>query len=361
MSINEYITVTNTVINSELKKVLDSEFKRFNSLFNIDPVNNLISKISESVKGGKRLRANLIYYGYKIFVKNTDRNKLEEILKLSAFIELIHNYFLIIDDVIDRSAERRNKKTIHHLYKDTYSHLDDDEGRHYGNSVAVLAGMVSGQLGFQLLNSIDIDKDVRSRIIDKTFNSINDTCYGEFLDVDVQYGKSTDYNQILNVYLLKTAKYTYELPLHIGAICAKCSQNVLDLLTKYSISAGIAFQLQDDILGLYGDEKLTGKSNLSDVVEGKRTILIVNAMNCASKDGKNKLKSYLGKKDLNEEELHIVREIVKESGSLDYSQKLIKEHSDKALEIYKEIAALNKCDDKEFLKLLVEYNIKRDK
>jgi len=122
--------------------------------------------------------------------------------------------------------------------------------------------------------------------------------------------------------LAKTAIYTYENPLHIGAILAGTNKDKLELLSKYALPGGIAFQLQDDILGLFGTPEETGKPNFSDLRQGKMSLLILKALEEASIDQKRVIAKAWGNDKVSKNQAEAVRKIVVETGSLDYSRRI---------------------------------------
>ena len=157
----------------------------------------------------------------------------------------------------------------------------------------------------------------------------------------------------------KTATYTYKLPLFAGAILAGASEEDLVALEGFAIPAGVAFQIRDDILGVFGEEEKTGKETITDLIEGKKTLLVTEAYKNASPEQKEKLDMYLGKKDLTEEEAEKVRDIFRDTGALKYSM----EECKRQVEIAK--TSLKKLVDKEekafsFLQDIADYMIMRN-
>ena len=157
---------------------------------------------------------------------------------------------------------------------------------------------------------------------------------------------------------LKTAIYTIEGPLHMGAIAAGASDDQLKILSEYAIPLGMAFQLKDDLLGLFGLEEKLGKPVDSDIKEGKKTILILKAMENAGKQQKEFIVNALGNKNITEKELIKLREIIKKTGSLSYSENLAEKLVKKAKDTIKN-SDFEK-QGKEFFLEIADYIIKRD-
>ena len=134
----------------------------------------------------------------------------------------------------------------------------------------------------------------------------------------------------MDVYRLKTAQYTFECPLHIGAMLAGASRKDLKIISDYAIPAGIAFQIKDDILGMFGDQEKIGKPVGSDLRQGKQTLLIAKALQKASKADREKIKAALGNKNLTKKEVVEILRIIKRIRALEFAEKLAKKHINQA-------------------------------
>jgi geranylgeranyl diphosphate synthase type I len=259
--------------------------------------------------GGKKLRGALTVLGYQI-AGGRDRRV---ILPVSCGIELLHNFLLIHDDVIDRDKKRRGKDTIHELYS-------RKNGDHYGISKAIVIGDIGAILGYELIIN---SKFPRDRIV-KALSSLNDfllrTMFGEMLDVDFDLRKKVSWEEILKVRTYKTAYYTLVMPLSVGAILGDAEKTTLKSIENYGLPVGIAFQLIDDVLGVFGDPKVTGKSDESDIKEGKKTFLYAKALELSSNKEKDFLLRWYGSKRLDKVKIERIREIIKNSGSLNFSR-----------------------------------------
>ena len=153
---------------------------------------------------------------------------------------------------------------------------------------------------------------------------------GEYLDVLGSYKERLTEEEVLNILEYKTAKYTVERPLQIGAMLAGAEVNVLEAFTAYGIPLGQAFQLQDDILGVFGDPKKMGKPVGSDIREGKKTVLIAKTYEWASKGEEKILDRVVGNGAATEKDLSRVKEIIYSVGAYDYSVKLSQRLIDQA-------------------------------
>jgi len=344
------------------KERIDKELEHF---FNqklikakdIDPSSvEMIELLKEyQLRDGKRIRAAMIYYGYRCF-SNKD---IGQILKASMAIELIQSYLLIHDDIIDQDDKRRNGPTMHCAYKKLaqkrYKKIDSD---HFGISFAILAGDILCAFANEILTNLYIREKYKVNAIRRLNHVIHQVIYGEALDILTSYQEKLTKKDLEKVHYLKTATYTFEGPLHIGALLAGANKKQLESLSSYAIPLGKAFQIQDDILGMFGDEKKLGKPVGSDIKEGKRTLLIIKALESSTKKQKILIENVLGKKNITPKQLSMVRKIIKDTGSLEYSQDLAKKLVKQAKSAI--IKSNFKKEGKQFLLEIADYMLERD-
>lgn len=291
-------------------KHIDKEFGAL-SLFNYETFEE------QALRDAKRLRASFVNYVYGML----NGTNPEEAMKASIAIELFHSSWLVIDDFQDISDSRRGGKTGHIMVKedaDNKSYKGDHN--HLGNSMAVLQGLLGVFMASEIINTLNVDSEIRQRALTNINTKMYSTAHGQINDIYNTVLNSLEEVDIDNVLMWKTAMYTYENPIHLGAILAGGTKNDLDILSLYAIPAGVAFQIQDDILGMFGDENRTGKSNMDDLKEGKMTLLIYKALEEASKSQKEVIEKALGNRELSSDLHAKVQEIIVETGSLEYSK-----------------------------------------
>jgi len=277
------------------------------------------------LRGGKRLRGSLIVAGYELF-GGTD---IDMITKVSIASEIAHTALLIHDDVIDQDALRRGGITTHQLFAKDSNKEGEASKYHYGESVAICAGDIALLTSPQIILNSDFPSDLKCKAAVYFLKGLVTTGYGEMLDVYLEdLGLATE-EEIKNLHHLKTGVYTYLNPLGVGAILAGATDEKVAEFSKYCSLSGVSFQIQDDILGLFGDEEKMGKSNSSDIKEGKITLLYLKA----TEDSKvyERIKQLWGKKDINDAEISEVKKIIIDSGSLDYSINLSKRLAQEAV------------------------------
>ncbi|MDP8012351.1 MAG: polyprenyl synthetase family protein [Thermoplasmata archaeon] len=339
MVLNEYLDEYPKKVEQELKIFFEKKKKE---AFD-EKVKEIIEIIEEyTLRGGKRLRPVLMIVGYKLF-GGKDEN---EIIKASASIELIQSYLLIHDDIIDESDLRRGKPTLHKIYEKKY------EDKKFGENMAIIAGDLASVYAQEILDQTNFPIERKYRALIKMAEIVEETGYGQVLDVTSSHRKNFGEEELLLLHTYKTAKYTLEGPLIMGAILA--GHDDFSMISEYSIPVGVAFQLQDDILGLYGTEDKIGKPVTSDLEEGKKTLLILKAIE--NKNYRDYILNVLGKKNITMEELENVRKFVKSSGALDYTYSLAKDL------VSRGVKSLEPIDNEEklFLKEFADYVIKRN-
>ncbi len=344
-------------IDKRLKNALEAERKRFPEKHEVFD-QEIDTLLDFNLRGGKRLRPAFVVEGYlAVGGKNLDA-----IYDASIAIEGSEAYLLIHDDIIDDDSLRRGKPTVHVMYMNFLKTIGvpEEKLKHMGQALALVTGDIQAILDYDWLMRADLPDGRKVKALLKFNDVLRLTNYGQLLDImlELRPVEEVKESDVLLVHSLKTSAYTIWGPLQIGAILGGGDQKVLDGFYNYGKPLGIAFQLQDDILGLYGDVKKTGKPAHSDLKEGKRTLLIIKALENADENQKKDLLRVLGKKDLTDEEAEIAREIVKETGSLDYNKELARELAEKGLSAIEDLDIEE--EPKEYLLGIAEFLINRE-
>lgn len=308
--------------------------------------------------GGKRLRAAFMYYGYI----GAGGKEEEEMLKTSMSIELIHAFLLVHDDIIDKDNTRHGIATFHQHYADIGKMLFlGKDTEHFGNSIAIVIGDMLGAFGNDVIFSSAFPLEQKFKALLKLQDIVSYTVVGQVRDVYIEYMGKASEAEILSMYRNKTAKYTVEGPLYLGALLAGAPKELLDGFSAYAIPLGIAFQMQDDILGIFGNEKRIGKPIGSDIAEGKITLLVSRALRDGTVEQKKRITEILalGKK-LGEKDIEDFRNIIKDTGALASTQQSAGEYIEEGKQ------ALGKIQDKldprayDFLFSIAEYMMNRE-
>jgi geranylgeranyl diphosphate synthase, type I len=310
-----------------------------------------------TLSSGKRIRPAFIYYAYLA----SGGKDSDEIVRTSMSMELTHSFLLIHDDIIDKDEKRHGIATIHEKYKKIAGRLSRrKEAGHFGNSMAMLSGDMAAAMANQIIFTSNFSPEVIICALNKLQEIVYTIVPGEMLDVVLEFrGRATE-KEILRMHEGKTSSYSFEGPLHLGTILTgNKDEKIFKIYSRYAMPLGKAFQIRDDILGVFGDEKKLGKPVGSDVIEGKQTLLVIKALEHGNKKQKEIIGKYLGKKDLKKSELEEFRKVVKETGALDYSQKLSEKFVSESLRALAEIDFKNQ-EAKRFFEGIAEYMIKRE-
>jgi len=281
-------------------------------------------------RGGKRLRPLLCLLAHQGY----GGSQPEVALKLAASQELLHAYLLIHDDIIDGDLQRWGGPNIEAVYQTHFRHqgLDKPAADQAARSWALLAGdicaalslnvvAVSGLTGPRLQRSLGLLQQTVLRVLS---GELDDVAAGLLLSSKQHHVQ--DEHNILSMYGRKTASYSFELPLQLGAIAAGAPWVELQKLSKLAQPLGIAFQLQDDLLDIFGDSAQTGKPVLADIREGKCTVLITKTLQAVSKSQKTRLLHILGNTNATTAEFNEVKEIIKATGAHKATLKLIRQN-----------------------------------
>jgi geranylgeranyl diphosphate synthase type I len=256
------------------------------------------------LRGGKRLRGALVVLGCE--AAGGDR---AWALDPSIGVELLHAYLLIHDDFMDRDETRRGGPTIHaQLGRDTRS-------AHLGASLAVLLGSLCEAWALELVVSAPVAPERTSKAARLLARALQEVTVGQMEDLAAPLGRELRASEVLAVEQMKTGSYTFELPLRLGAVLGGGGEALLELLSKFALPLGQAFQIVDDLLGSLGSPELTGKPNASDLREGKRTLLIARALEMGSDRDVARLRAGLGRTDLSDGEAAELRDVLLRSGA----------------------------------------------
>ncbi len=270
---------------SVLDRILAAELQaRRREVAAIDPrlLPQVDRLIAFTLKGGKRLRPQFLWWGWRAAGGAPDGDAVHAVIQAAASLELIQASALMHDDIIDHSDTRRGEPSLHRVA--AKAHADEGlagDSDDYGLSTAILLGDLA------LVWADDLFIEAASAIGDLTAalpawrGMRTEVLSGQLLDlrvaVEVGVDPQAQIRDAMAVNRHKTAAYTVERPLHLGAALANAADPIVAALRAYGADIGIAFQLRDDLLGVFGDASVTGKPAGDDLVEGKQTALLATA------------------------------------------------------------------------------------
>nr|WP_254703434.1 polyprenyl synthetase family protein [Pseudarthrobacter sp. C4D7] len=291
----------------------------------IEPI---MGSISNLVTGGKRLRALMCYWGWRGAGGEAGAS---QVVTAGAALELFQAAALIHDDIIDRSDTRRGGPSVHRRFSQLHTAqgwaLDSER---FGQAAAILAGDLC--LSFSEEAFTDIGERAasgsRARLI---FNLMRaEVMAGQYLDILEEVAgpvrdRAGAVGRAQSIIRFKSAKYSTEHPLALGGALAGASNELLRSYSAFALPLGEAFQLRDDVLGVFGDPLTTGKPAGDDLREGKRTVLVALALDQASPEESAFIDASLGSPDLSDADILEIRRIIQDSGALQATEVLIGE------------------------------------
>lgn len=265
-----------------------------------------------ATRGGKRVRPALVYYTYRACGGAAE----ESALTLALATELLHTYLLIHDDIMDHAEVRRGEPSAHARFREVHRARDyHGDAGDFGRSVGILLGDLAHTWAVELAAGV-LPEGPRSRELARSFAVMSqEVIGGQYLELLVAQRRAATEEELLRVLRLKSGRYTAERPIQLGGLLAGASPDMLQGLARYGAAVGEAFQLQDDLLGMFGDEGTLGKPVDADLKEGKFTFLIHHALTNASAEQRRVLEGALGNPDLDEAELPRALAVLEETGA----------------------------------------------
>jgi geranylgeranyl diphosphate synthase type I len=285
--------------------------------------------LADFLDGGKRLRPAFAYWGYRA-AGGADS---EALVRAVGALELVQACALIHDDVMDGSDTRRGKPAVHRRF--AALHTAEKWGGSadgFGTAAAILLGDTCLIWADEMLDRSGLPGDALERARPVWDEMRTEIMAGQYLDVLAQAEGGHSVERALRVVRYKAAKYTVERPLHLGAAMAGAAPGQFEKLSRYGLPIGEAFQLRDDVLGVFGDPDETGKPAGDDLREGKRTLLLAYAAERATPAQATLLDRYLGDPALSADGVEALRGVLLETGALARTEERIVQLTRRALD-----------------------------
>ena len=300
----------------------------------------LLGAVHNLARGGKRLRALLAYWGWR----GAGGARLDTAsVRAGVALELFQSAALIHDDIIDRSDTRRGGPSVHRSF--SMAHAESDwhlDGLHFGSSAGILAGDLCLSLSEEMFSAVG-PRAAHGTGARRIFNRMRtEVMAGQYLDIlEEVVGPSHEPERAVtrarNILRYKAAKYTTEHPLTLGGALAGAAPELLEGYSRFSLPLGEAFQLRDDVLGVFGDPQTTGKPAGDDLREGKRTVLVAYALSGGDDAARRGITERLGDPDLDDDGIAALRGILEQTGALAATEKLISRHTEAAFSALAEL------------------------
>ena len=288
----------------------------------------LAEALTDLLRGGKRLRPAFAYWGWR----GAGGADSEEAVAAATALELLQACALIHDDVMDGSDTRRGMPAAHRRFATLHrgnEWLGSSEG--FGVGAAILLGDLCLSWADELLMTCGLPAEavLRGKPVYDVMRT--ELMAGQYLDLLEQAMGGGSAERAMRVVRFKSAKYTIERPLHLGAALAGAPDEVVVAYSGYGLPLGEAFQLRDDVLGVFGDPSQTGKPAGDDLREGKRTVLVATAVEAASPSQAALLRRHLGDPALDAAGVEALREVITDTGALAHVEALIAALTDQSL------------------------------
>ncbi|MGV0717307.1 bifunctional (2E,6E)-farnesyl/geranyl diphosphate synthase [Mycolicibacterium sp. XJ662] len=286
------------------------------------------------LRGGKRLRPAFAYWGWRAVVDH-DVDPLDpQALRLFSALELLHACALVHDDVIDASATRRGLPTVHRLFADRHrANAWHGPSEQFGVSAAILLGDLALVWADDIVATADLPAEAHRRVRRIWAAIRSEVLAGQYLDIVSEASGAEAVESAMTVNIYKTASYTISRPLQLGVAAAADRPEVLAAFHEMGNDLGVAFQLRDDVLGVFGDPAVTGKPSGDDLRSGKRTVLLAEAIELADKNdpaAAKRLRAAIGS-ELSDAAVKELCQMIESVGALAAVEQRIEELTQRAL------------------------------
>lgn len=326
-------------VNKELTKLL-AETEANYKLSVFSPF--LLHSIKEFIlREGKRIRPILFIISYLGF----SSQRTPGLYRSAAAIEILHSFFLVHDDIIDKAILRRGKPSMHQLFNNYLKRYK--KTKFTGEDLAIVTGDIMYALAIEAFLSIKEQPQRKENALRRFAAAALYTACGEFADTfsSIKSIHKTALKDIYKIYDYKTAFYSFVCPLTTGALLAGAGAADINKLSQYGMHIGRAFQIKDDILGIFGYPGQTGKSSLTDLQEAKKTILIWHSYHHSLPKEQRFINKVLSKNKVQRSDLTAMRKIIRDAQSLNYAEKEIARLLKRATSILASSKIRHRCKD----------------
>ena len=334
------------VVDSRLTSFLHA---RSDEMSTISPdLEHILAYANSMLHSGKRFRARFCYWGWRSIDHTNGVDPLggvetledaSPVIDVATSLEVFHAAALVHDDIMDNSDTRRGLPAAHRAFErihDNRAYTGSAEG--FGTATALLLGDLLLAWSDDLLNSALAHQPAEIALATRTqFSKMRqEVTLGQYLDIHeeaawLHHSQDERMSRALRVVTYKSAKYSMEAPLLIGASLAGATSQQLEDLSSFGLPLGIAFQLRDDVLGVFGDSEVTGKPSGDDLREGKRTVLIARAEASMPASAKRVFNELLGDRTLDPDQIDVMQSTLRDTGALDEVEDMIEHYADTAM------------------------------
>ncbi len=349
------LQATKNITDPFLLELLDEESQKFQGQTLSQAA---FAKLKNFIISGKSVRSGLFLLVAESFKRENYLKKRSDLILVAAALELIHSGLLIHDDIIDQDELRRGQDSIWHQYAKEAREGKINNPQNYGESLAICLGSLTQYLAQLALERLSLLPATTQKVIKRTINQeIIKTYFAEMLDskITLQTNAPTP-SEVEEMYLFKTARYTFSLPLQLASIINQQSTKQVEKIVKIGEKLGLIFQIKDDEISLFASAEKSGKSFASDIREGKKTLHYLYVLESANSLEKEFLQEFYGQKEIDQQKIEQI-------------QKLFKKHANAKIEALSEklaaeaaslIAEISSEKTRELLTTTLNFNLTRE-
>jgi geranylgeranyl diphosphate synthase type I len=322
---------------------------------------DVLKNIQTFSQRGKMIRGGLVALSYTLFTPTVRSSIMEEITRIGAALELLQSSLLIHDDIMDRDTIRRGVYSFYYNYHEIAKKRSLRDPYHTGESLGICGGDIAFFLAFDILSTLHLNNEMNMEILGLCAREMFIVGVAQMLDV--YRGADTamlDENAIINLYMYKTGRYTYALPLKIGALISNIDYHYMHTLQTVGELLGTVFQIVDDDIGLFGNEEEAGKPIGSDLKEGKKTLYLCKIYNKAGEKDRERICSCLGNSQITMKGIEYIRSLVIRLGVRDELYKQSLEMTDRAYSLAASLPIVSE-KAKDIFHWFIDFNMKRMK
>jgi geranylgeranyl diphosphate synthase type I len=309
---------------------------------------------------GKMIRGGLVSLGCSVVKGGGCTSEYRRLATAAgAAMELFQSGLLIHDDIMDRDTARRGLKSVFFQYAEMAGGAGIGDSYHLGESLGICAGDVGYFLAFEILGGLDVPSPVHREVVSLSARELGYVGVAQMQDIFAgAAGKTVMDEEVLKLYLYKTGRYTFSLPLMVGGVLAGGEKGLIGHLERLGETLGVIFQIKDDEIGLFGDAAETGKPVGSDIKEGKKTLYYGYLQRRAAKEDLERLSGIFGNADIGQAEVQYVRDLTERLGI----RKEIQRRADRLAESSRSLIdtlVSSESPDREVLAGLLDYSLAR--
>lgn len=337
-----------------LLNFLDEEEREFNQQA---LVKEAFAIIKDFVKKGKTLRGGLFLLATKALSVKAYKKNQKDLLAIAAALELIHSSLLVHDDIIDQDETRRGQDSVWQKYAKNAIKNDYKNPQNYGQSLAICVGNILNYLADLALARISkLPQNIQNDLKKTIDREIIKTNFAEMLDSKITIqNELPSIGEVLEMYLFKTARYTFSLPLQLAGTINQLSDSQISSLITVGEKLGMIFQIKDDEISLFSTEENSGKSFASDIKEGKKTIFYLTLIKKTNKSEQEFLTKHLGKRNIDQKTIKKIQDLFHKY-TVEKIRKTVNQLRKQALS---EIKKVKSVETKQLLKEILDFNLNR--